>query len=411
MSQIAEPLTALFDIAERLADPNCLAETAVYRARYALHHGQFEQVRQIAQQGVGWAKEGAALRLEAELQQVTAASYTQQGEYEIAKKNIKLALALHQKNSDKRGQAQALGLLSTPHRHRGQHQKAVSLLREALKLSRQLADTFTESRLLSQLGATLWEFGQYEEVQQVAEEGLRVCREIGDRAIEARQINNLAGVAMHKLDYKGAIQFYQQALAIVAEQNQASGIAVYSNNIGGAYIGLGEAVTALPFLTTAASVAKQARLPHLEALAYYTTGHAHRENRHYEEAKIAFEKALAIREKLGEKVQILFALIQLTHTCIDLEALPEATTYFASAQTAFNQLQSQIPPYAHQMFYFVAYLFYRMGEDVPAAKTNIQKAYQALQDRLATVDEAGQQRILQDQSSQRLLQARNALMN
>jgi hypothetical protein len=120
---------------------------------------------------------------------------------------------------------------------------------------------------------------------------------------------------------------------------------------------------------------------------------------------VEFEQALALRQELGQAYQTLLTLIQLVHSCTVLEAFEAAEKYRYSAAKLYAALQDQIPQYVHQMFHYTVYLYFQARNDETAAIEHLHLAHQALQSRLAELDEESRAELAQSEDSQQILTA------
>lgn len=405
MDALEERLGQLQQVAERLEMPLYLAKTAVYQARFAQQRSESAQAQAIAEAGLPLTEAANAPKVRTDLMVAIAFAQAQQGDYQTAKTHIQEAIDQYRLLNDRRGQVKALNQLGVMSLRLGQHQEAVEQFRQTIAMCQKLGDTFLESQALASLGNGLWSLGLYDELAQMAERGLKVAQQIGDRNSETRHFNSLAGVALHNLEYEKAIDHYKKGLAISEEIQSASGVSVYNNNIAGAYVGLQKIGDALRHAETAVLTAQKANLPYLEALAHYTTGHAHRADHNLLEARQAFEKALAIRQRLGQEVAIMFTQINLLQTCLELDDLDGAHPHFEYLEATFPTLKAEVPAYAHQMHYFALYLYHDACGQSAKAREALQYGYDALQERLNSLDEASKQRTLADDNTQALLKA------
>ncbi|MAU00389.1 MAG: hypothetical protein CL608_24875 [Anaerolineaceae bacterium] len=402
---LSKELGVLAKLAEQTGEPTYRAEAAQHQAKFALLQGELDKVETLARQGLAWAAAAQADSLQASLWETLGKTYRDQGNYDQAYAHAQHALELYQTANNSQGQIAVLNLLGNLNVHRGQHRQAVQVHRQALALCRQITDPFSESRILAWLADALWYLGEYEEVQKVVDEGLAVSREIGDKVGEMVQCNNLAGLAVVEQDLEQAIIYYRQALAIAEAMNDPRRTAVYYSNIGGAYVGLGDIPAALGYLDQAIDIAEQAKLPRQEAHAYYTKGRAYQEEKNLLAARTAFEQALSLRQELGEQFRTFLTLIQLVEVCVQLTDWPSAQTHLAAAQHLYDRLQDEFARYSHQMFHYVAFLFYNAQATPSAAALHLEEAHLALQDCLAELDGVAREQLRATPQAQAILAA------
>ena len=150
-------------------------------------------------------------------------------------------------------------------------------------------------------------------------------------------------------------------------------------------------------------------MPRAQAQAHHTRGRAYQLARDFRAARAEFEQALTLRQELGLAFHMLLTLIQLVHTCTELDDLTTADLHLQAAQAQFDALQEQSPQYVHQMFHYVAHLYFLARLDAPAATGHLRLAHQALQARLAELDEPARDQLAQSEDSQLIFEAMTAL--
>ncbi len=404
--ELAEKLETLANLAKKTGELACRAEWAQHQAKYLLMQGELDEVETVVRQGLAWAATAQATSLQASLLETLGKTYRDQGDYDQAYAQAKHALELYQTDNNSQGQIAVLNLLGNLNVHRGQHRQAVKVHQQALALCRQITDPFSESRILAWLADALWYLGDYEEVQQVVESGLAISREIGDRVGEMVQVNNLAGLAIVEQDIERAIVYYRQALAIAESMNDPRRTAIYYSNIGGAYVSLGDIAAALSCLDKAIAIAQKAKLPRQEAHVYYTKGRAYQEEENLLAARAAFEHSLSLRQELGEQFRTFLTLIQLVEICVQLTDWPAAETHLAAAQHLYDALHDEFARYSHQMFHYVAFLFYKEQADPTAAAMHLERAHLALQDCLLELDSPAREQLRATPQAQAILAAK-----
>jgi DNA-binding SARP family transcriptional activator len=405
VGQAEGDLGRLATLAEAIGSPAYRAEAALYQARFQLFQGELEAAKASAVQGIEWATASKGRGLEAGLLEILGSAYQTQGDYSQAQDYSGRALALFRAVNDRRGQVSVLRTLGSLARNQGNLREAVAIHRQALALSRELGDPLSESRVLARLADSLWYLGAYDEERAFVEEGLAVSREIGDRRAEAVQINNLAGLAIANEDHQTAITHYREALAIVESLNDLQGVVTYQNNIGGAYIGLGDVDSALIFLEKAINTSQQAGMPRMQGQAHHTRGRAYQLAKDFVSARSEFERALSLRQELGQEFHILLTLIQLVDSCIELADFSAADFHLQAAEPLYESLHDQVPEYVHQMFHYIAHRYHLAQGDEAAAGEHVKLAHQALQNRLAELEGSARDDLAQTNDSQLIFSA------
>src|SRR5215813_3895522 len=122
------------------------------------------------------------------------------------------ALALFQKDSDKKNEAITIGFIGNCYKRFGDFPKAEEFLQRALSMKRALGDRLEEGRTLSHLGLLHWQMGEYKKALDYYEQAIAIGQRLGDRVLQAAARNN-RGLVLEELgDYRRAIEEFNQAL-------------------------------------------------------------------------------------------------------------------------------------------------------------------------------------------------------
>jgi tetratricopeptide (TPR) repeat protein len=194
------------------------------------------------------------------------------GRIQEAKKKIKSALQLIDKNEFNEGKGAALNSLAQIYQHEGNFLEAFKILKEVIKEVRETEDKDAESIVLNNLGQIYFlkgsfkqaeeyskrsllvlegrenaltkaavfsnlaiiysQNGEYEKAKIHLEKALNLNRELGNRRGEATTLNNLSEI-YHKLrDYDRALEHVEGSLSIALEIGDIQGQGVALNNLG-----------------------------------------------------------------------------------------------------------------------------------------------------------------------------------
>ena len=247
------------------------------------------------------------------------------------------ALALFQKEGDRKGEAITIGLIGNCYKRLGQPAKALEYLQRALTLKRELGDRREEGRTLSNLGLFYWDTGDYPKAIDYLNQASAIAKELGDRTLEAAIHNNIGLVydeigdarsidefkhaielygseptrglsdavgntgGWHLLhgNYGEALRYYQQALEIDEKLKLKPSIAIDLENIGLALTGLGRSRESLETLDRAITLAHDAGLVKEEADSRKAKASALLQLSRYTEALEQYKQALQVYRQAG----------------------------------------------------------------------------------------------------------------
>ena len=164
------------------------------------------------------------------------------------------ALALFQKEQDRKNEAITVGLMGNAYKKLGQHVKALEFLQRALTMKRELGDRLEEGRTLNNIGLFYWETGSYAKAIEPLNSALAIAKEVLDRKLEASALNNLGLVNDELGNYKESLEFYNRALDIYRQSEPTQAMMDTIGNLGGRHLLLGEYAEALRYYQQALEI-------------------------------------------------------------------------------------------------------------------------------------------------------------
>jgi predicted ATPase/DNA-binding SARP family transcriptional activator len=166
----------------------------------------------------------------------------QQGNYEAAVNQAKIALALAERLDDGELLAQARAKMGEWLRHRGRFAEAAEWLNKALKTKEAGLFEIKEARLFekawllgaihNEIGFTHLGRGQYAAARQAFQTALSLYQEQGDESGTAVTLGNLGYVNQLQADYAAARDYLQQALALAETLGDRQGIVKHTLGLG-----------------------------------------------------------------------------------------------------------------------------------------------------------------------------------
>ena len=132
------------------------------------------------------------------------------------------ALALFQKDGNRKSEAITIGLIGNCYKKLGQNQKALEFLQRALTMKQELGDKSEQGRTLSHLGLFYWETGDYTKALENYNNARTIANQIGDRNLEAAIYNNI-GLVYDETGDPRALEQYNRAMDIYRDRLRFGG--------------------------------------------------------------------------------------------------------------------------------------------------------------------------------------------
>lgn len=187
----------------------------------------------------------------------------------------------------------------------GRYEESADLHRSAANALREAGDQTGEIRALNNMGSALWGLGDFSAAAEVHREGVERSRAIGYRMSEGDNLDNLGGAhwAVGHLD--DAIVHYCEALELRRRSRDLWGVGISLSNLGTAYRSANRLDDAIESFREGIEIDVSIGRTRGEAYSQHGLGWALLEVGQPHEALAAFDRAMAIREELGDKVHIL----------------------------------------------------------------------------------------------------------
>jgi len=190
----------------------------------------------------------------------------------------------------------------------GDYARAKGPIEESLNLWRELGNKRGIANALGILGDTCLLQAHYAAAQVAYEEGLALFQEIGDKRGIASMLTNLGNVANYTGEYATARRHQEASVAIFQELGDKVGLVIALNNLGVVAEQQGDNFAARRFyeesIATAHELGEKNMVAYaLNSLAHvvYLQGDAHEAQRYYRES-------LVVSQEIGEKRVIAYSL-------------------------------------------------------------------------------------------------------
>ena len=236
--------------------------------------------------------------------------------------------------------------------------EAEALYKQALTINRQLRDNLNTATSINGLGVLYRIQGRYTEAEPLYKEALAIRqKQLPNNPSDiAYSLNNLGVLYRLQGSLSEAEPLFQQALAIRKKSGNALNIAVSLNNLAELYYDQGRLLEAEPLFQQALAIFQQSPKNHpntaisLSNLAFINQSQAllALSQKEYIEAKKKFfkaedrfQQALAIRQELGNALDIAFSLNNLAGLYLIQGKLDKAEPLFQQALAIFREQSKQ----------------------------------------------------------------------
>ena len=212
-----------------------------------------------------------------------------------------------------KGIASSLGNIGNIYYQQGDYPKALDQYFKSLKIKEKLGNKKGIANSLNNIGLIYFEQGDYPKALDQDFKSLKIREEIGDKQGIANTINNIGLIYYEQGDYRKALMQHFKSLKIREEIGDKQGIASSLTNIGVSYHAQGDSA----FAMGNTNFALADRYP--KALAQY-------------------DKALKIKEEIGDKDGIASSYINLGSINIKLKKFSEARKYLDDALSLSKEI-------------------------------------------------------------------------
>lgn len=271
------------------------------------------------------------------------------GEYEGALERLEFSLSVREKLDDTRGIARSFTNIGLVYYSKGDKIKALENYEKALVSFKKIGDKLNIATVINNMGMAYFYLGELDYAVGCFEECLDMFKMIGDKGSVASSLSNL-GLAMDDLgDPAKALEYHLDSLQIKKEIGDKNGMATSLYNIGKVYVDAGRLVKAIEHLTSALDLSNEIddlflsteirldlthayikmgeidtslqtamdaleisldiRSSSLEGESRRMLGKVYFKMNMFDKATKEFDKAKMIFEKIGEKVELSYVLV------------------------------------------------------------------------------------------------------
>ena len=228
--------------------------------------------------------------------------YSLQGNLAMALDYYQKSLTMSEAEDDKEGIAITLGNIGVIHRKQGNYAQALDYYQKSLAMSEAIGDKVGIAQMLNNIGGISHLQGNDARALECYQKSLAMREAAGDKSGSASTLMAIGVIYTTRGDYARAAEYYQKSLTIKEAIRDKDGVAHVLLEIGIDHKKQGHDAQALDFAERATSVARQ--VGNLEVLwgARVNAGLAHRALNQLDQARMAFEEAIAVTETMRGQV-------------------------------------------------------------------------------------------------------------
>ncbi len=216
------------------------------------------------------------------------------GDYKVAIEEFSKALTLSRETSDPLAESNAIGDLGRTYRHMGRINDALECFQRALDLTRAIKHKRNEGSWLGNIGNTFFATEQYREAMDYYEQAIVIAQGVGDKSNEMTWSGNMGGVYLSLGELDKAALYSERAISIARDIGSDIDRARWLGNLSNVFTSKQDFEKARPLLLEAHTIFEGAGSKPDIARISTQLGHISLLNSAYDEAKVFFERAIAI---------------------------------------------------------------------------------------------------------------------
>ncbi len=297
-----EVYSLAIDVAERLGDKGGIARPLSNMGMIHKALGNYPQALGYFQKSIRLAEELGDKALLGAVLNNAGLIHSSQGNYVQALETFQKSLALSEEVGNKTVIARTLNNLGLVYYLQCNYTQALHYFQKGLALKEQLSDKAGIVTGLNNIGLINFSQGNYAQAQDYYQRSLRVAGELGNKELFASILVNIGDIDSYQNRYELALKSYQRGLALAEEIGAKDLVSQTLSNIADVFYSQGNYDKALEFAERAGEVAKQIGSPERLWPPRTIAGKAHSARNRPEQARLAFEEAIAVIENIRGKL-------------------------------------------------------------------------------------------------------------
>jgi serine/threonine protein kinase/tetratricopeptide (TPR) repeat protein len=303
--------------AQKLGARLLLARAQLAQARAYYYLGDLPQLQKAAETSRQIFAEAGDLSGEAGALHNLGTGVYDHGDLASAQKFQDESLEICRKIGNQRCVGDALNSIGIALKDQMDFTGARQAYEQSVAIRRETGDRIGEAVSLNNIAVVLYQQGKFAEARKFYEQSLGITQEIGEKRGIARALTNLAIVDHEQGKLVESRKLHEQSIAIRREIGDKSGVALGLNNLAAMLLDLGDLPAVQKALDEQMPIFQQASNQRAIAYATFVQGEFFKTQGNLEQARKAHEEALAIRNKIGEKVTVGDSLLALSALSIE----------------------------------------------------------------------------------------------
>jgi predicted ATPase/class 3 adenylate cyclase len=383
------------DLAEAAALPGIAADSLRVLGNVAWSQGDYPAARAAYEQALSYYSESGNRRNEGFTRSNLGTVAWKLGQYASARSSYERTLALFREIGDRGGEAMALNNLGLVLTAQTDYSGARAIYEQVLGLYRQVGNRQGESMALVNFGIAVFTQGKYSEALRAFEAALALCRTLGNRDDESQALYYIGAVSLALGDYAAARSHVEQALAIAREIGDRRVESEFLACLSLLFHQQGNHQAALATSRQALDIAQEMNDNPAQALAWRQRGHALLGAGQRNEALEAYQRAVALREELGQPNLATESLAGIALVYLAQRDIVQAR---AQVEQILRYLEGGTLDGTEEPFriYLACYHVLRASRD-PRAPSMLRTAVSLLRERAANIDDPAQRRSFLEQ--------------
>ncbi|HEY6251384.1 MAG TPA: tetratricopeptide repeat protein [Candidatus Angelobacter sp.] len=298
-------------------------------------HGDASQVLAVASRAAAKSEAQGARLLLAQAWRHQGAAWRRLGDNAQALAKYAEAKRLYAAAGDRSGAAGILRDIGDTTAERGDYSSALDLYRQSLAVARELGDKGAEAADLNNMAVVFENQRDFTTAQKMYERALALYREVDNKSQANISLSNVAEVLFYRGDLAGAARRYREAIDAARQFGDVNQEAGLVSAMGLMLETQGDLAGAKNSLEHAISLWGQMD-PHSASGAILELGQVQLAQDDLAAAHKSQERALAMREKLGERGAIAESRLALASVLLEEGKAAEAEANASAAATEFQ---------------------------------------------------------------------------
>lgn len=211
---------------------------------------------------------------------------------------------------------------------KGNYPGALEHFTKSYKLAKKNKDTVLIATLLNNMGLVHWSMGNNEEAMECYKESAKIAEQLGDKPLLGLTHTNQSLILKQEKKFDEAFNHNDKAIALFKELNDSRNLAIAYNNQGQLYRATGKLDDALDNYFLSLGYCNPQEYPEGEAIAMQNLASTYREKGEIRKAFKPAQMALKLSNKLGNKIRISEACLELSYLHDKLNRSDSALYYF-----------------------------------------------------------------------------------